>query len=126
MINFVDFCDPEQLAPYLDRIIAAALTAMQAGPRIVQEQAVAVVSSAAMVMEEALGEANYGGLMPLLQAALLAKPLPRRAPFSARAACAMLRRRPSLLPWRRRRELLRQWRSLLRAPGVPRRSLPRP
>jgi len=69
-INFVDYCEPSELAPYLDQLLVAALGAMQVGPRIVQEQAVAMVSSASMVMEEQLGLEQYNLLMPILQQAL--------------------------------------------------------
>jgi len=69
-INFVEQCDPEILAPYLDPVLAASLGVLQVGPRIAQEQAVAIISCASMVMEEQLGEPQYGLLMPLLQAAL--------------------------------------------------------
>lgn len=70
MINFVDYCESDLLSPYLNDILSASLGLMQVGPRIVQEQAIAIVSSASMVMEDKLGEAQYSMLMPLLQSAL--------------------------------------------------------
>jgi hypothetical protein len=70
LINFVDFCDAAELAPYVGAILAAALGVLSAGPRIAQEQAVAVLSSAAMQLEAALGAAHYAELMPLLQSGL--------------------------------------------------------
>ena len=73
-INFVDLCDTNLLGPYKDALLSAALGVMQAGPRICQEQAVAIISSAAMVMEESLGEAQYATLMPFLQGALVQIP----------------------------------------------------
>jgi hypothetical protein len=74
LINFVDFCDVELLSPYLDATLTAALGAMQAGPRIVQEQAVGIISSASTVMENELSEGHYDLLMPLLQSALAQVP----------------------------------------------------
>lgn len=74
LINLVDFCDRTMLGPFLNEALVAAVQAMQSGPRIVQEQAVALVSSAAMVMEAHLGEDNYALLMPMLQAALASCP----------------------------------------------------
>ena len=69
-VNFVDFCEPELLGEYLDQVLAASLGVMQVGPRICQEQAVAIVSSASIIMEDSLGEAQYNMLMPLFKTAL--------------------------------------------------------
>jgi len=74
LINFVDFCDAELLSPYLDACLTSALSAMQCGPRIVQEQSVGVISSASMVMENELSEVHYDLLMPILQSALAQVP----------------------------------------------------
>lgn len=66
-INFVDFCDSSRIRPYLDAMLGSCLRILQEGPRIVQEQAVALVSTSAMNGEEALGPQHYDQLMPLLQ-----------------------------------------------------------
>ena len=69
-INFVDFLEPVLLAPYLDSVLSAALGVIRTGPRIAQEQAVALVSSACMVMEDQLGDKQYSMLMPFFKQAL--------------------------------------------------------
>jgi len=69
-INFIDLCEASELVLHLNALLTAALGVMQAGPRIAQEQAVAVVSASALVMDSDLGEDQYSMLMPFLQQAL--------------------------------------------------------